>query len=718
MIRIVLVAVLWVGSLVAVPAAAIAAAPVSTAGLTAASAPAADAAVAADAVRQAPNGAQALVQAAATQTPAQAVASASAYAAASGTTAFISVRDRSTGAILAQTGNADAQVGSESIFKLFLAAYYLRLYGGYSNAPSSVTDQLSYMIRYSDDATANSLYTDNAVPTMVAAYGLGETSNSTDRSGHWGASRITAHDMAQFLFDASQDSQVGPWLFPVMAQVNVTGSDGFDQHFGFNALSGTHGSKQGWGCDSYFTAQQCAIHSVGYTDRYVAAVLQLADADGYPDPMRSNATYAAGLIQASSTTVAPPPPPRPPAAPAPPALGDGSFVRDPRSGAIYRLAGGAPIYVFSWNDVGGVQPYTNLGSAQFAALRTYPADGTFIRVGAYVYRIAGGAPLYVSSFANVGGAHSSVQVDGVAVDHAGQGGVWAHLRLRPADGTFVRANPAIYRIAGGAPVYVSSWANVGGAHPYTDIDVNAINDAGAGVYSHLLLRPADGTYIRSSPYVYRIAGGAPIYVSTFANIPGPHPYTDVDGIAINQAGQGGVYSHLLFRPADGTYIRGNPYVYVMAGGAPIYVTSFADVGGAHPYVDVDTVAISGAGGGVYSHLLFRPANGTYLNAGGPVFKVAGGAPLYVTSFGPVGLPSSLTVVDPKAISQAGIGGVYTHLSFYPANGTSLEGLPGGRRYVVTNGLAAAGLAANPVTITQTTIDRAGGAAPFNHLRRG
>ncbi len=708
MIRIVLVAVLWVGSLVAVPAAAMAAAPVPTAAPTVASAPAA----VAPAVRQAPNVAQALVQVASTQTPAQAVASASAHAAASGTTAFISVRDRSTGAILAQTGNADAQVGSESIFKLFLAAYYLRLYGGYANAPSSVTDQLSFMIRYSDDATANSLYTDNAIPTMVAAYGLTETSNSTDRSGHWGASRITAHDMAQFLFDASRDSGVGPWLFPVMAQVNATGSDGFDQHFGFNALGGTHGSKQGWGCDSYFTAQSCAIHSVGYTDKYVAAVLQLAGSSGYPDPMRSNATYAAGLIQASSTTVAPPPPA------APPTLVDGMFVRDPRSGAIYRLAGGAPIYVFSWNNVGGTHPYTNLGAAQFDALPRYPADGTFIRDGVYVYRMAGGAPIYVSSFANVGGPHPSVQVDGLAIDHAGQGGVWAHLRLRPADGTFVRANPAIYRIVGGAPIYVFSWAHVGGSHPYTDIDVNAINNAGSGIYSHLLLRPADGTYIRSSPYVYRIAGGAPVYVSNFANILGPHPYTDVDGVAIDQAGQGGVYNHLLFRPADGTYIRGNPFVYVMAGGAPIYVTSFADVGGAHPYVDVDPVAISSAGGGVYSHLLFRPANGTYLNAGGPVYKVAGGAPLYLTSFGPVGVPSSLTVVDPKAISLAGIGGVYTHLSFYPANGTSLEGLPGGNRYVVSGGVARSGAAGSPVTITQTTIDRAGGAAPFDHLKKG
>ena len=62
--------------------------------------------------------------------------------------------------------------------------------------------------------------------------------------------------MTQFLYRAARDSQVGPWLMPVMAQTDAYGSDGFNQHFGLNALSGVHGSKQGWGDDSFWTARE------------------------------------------------------------------------------------------------------------------------------------------------------------------------------------------------------------------------------------------------------------------------------------------------------------------------------------------------------------------------------------------------------------------------------------------------------------------------------
>src|SRR5664279_4009352 len=206
--------------------------------------------------------------------PADAVADAVNYAANRSVTSFISVVDRGTGAITAQTGNAQTQVASESIMKLLLASYYLVLYGGYAATPDSVKNQLAYMLEYSDDATASALFSANAGPTIAARYGLGNTTNASDRVGHWGAVRITAGDMTRFLFQASQDTAVGPWLIPVMAQTAPNGSDGFDQHFGLNALGGDHGSKQGWGCDSFWTSPSCAIHSVGYTDRSFVAVLQ------------------------------------------------------------------------------------------------------------------------------------------------------------------------------------------------------------------------------------------------------------------------------------------------------------------------------------------------------------------------------------------------------------------------------------------------------------
>jgi|GEM_PF-1927770 len=251
-------------------------------------------------------------------TPVDAVNDAVGYAAARSVTPFISVVDRGSGTVLAQTGNAQSQVASESIMKLLLAGYYLVLYGGYQQTPSSVLDKLSYMLRYSDNAITSALFTADAVPTIAARYGLGNTTNATDRVGHWGAVRITAGDMTHFLFEASQDPQVGPWLLPVMAQTAPLGSDGFDQHFGLNALTGDHGSKQGWGCDSYWTSPSCAIHSVGYTDRYFVAVLQLSN--GYPDPMRDTATHAAQVVQQSTTK--------------PPPIGSLDVVANPDQGVL------------------------------------------------------------------------------------------------------------------------------------------------------------------------------------------------------------------------------------------------------------------------------------------------------------------------------------------------------------------------------------------------
>ncbi len=65
--------------------------------------------------------------------------------------------------------------------KLLLATYYLTtIYPGYTNTPDSVKARLSYMLRVSDNATASSLFSANAIPTMAGRYGLSNTSNATD----------------------------------------------------------------------------------------------------------------------------------------------------------------------------------------------------------------------------------------------------------------------------------------------------------------------------------------------------------------------------------------------------------------------------------------------------------------------------------------------------------------------------------------------------------
>ncbi|MET3807554.1 hypothetical protein ABIB25_004580 [Nakamurella sp. UYEF19] len=595
-------------------------------------------------------------------TPAQAVAQANSNAAANGINTHISVTDARTGAVLAQTGNAGTQVASESVVKLMTAAYYLVIVGGYQNQSQSVLDQLSFMIRYSDDQTENDYFTSAAVPTIAARYGMGSTINATDRVGHWGAVRITARDMTTFLYRAFHDPQVGPWLQPVMAQVAPVGSDGFNQAFGMNSLSGAHGSKQGWGNDQFWTSASNVINSVGYTDRFLVAILQ--NSYSFPDPARGTSTLAARAIQASRVAIAaPPPPPPPPVVPR-----NGDFVSAPGVPGIYRLAGGAPIYVSSWAPFGRVQAVKKLTAAQWNALRKVPANGTFITATGTraVYRIAGGAPLYVSNWAQFGGVKPTVVVDGAAVFRAGRAGVWSHLLATPVDGTFLTAsgNHQVFRVVAGTPTYVTTWRNWGGVRPTTL----------------------------------------------------------VDGAVFTHAGQPGFWSHLRNTLPDNTFIVGvgSGEIYRMAGGAPIFVSSWAAYGRVQPFQYVDAGAITKAGtGGQFQHLLRVPANGTFIKAGsgGATYRIAGGAPLYVRPLTALATNPVVITVDRVAVANAGKILKWSHLRRFPVDNTILRGVPGNRVYRVTNGYALRFTSgAGAVAINQSTIDLHGSGGYFASLR--
>jgi hypothetical protein len=517
----------------------------------------------------------------------QAVDQAVANAAAAGVVSYISVVDRSTGAVLAETPNANDQVGSESVMKLLLAAYYLVANGGYQSTPPALLNRLSYMLRVSDDHTASALFTASAIPAIADRYGLSGTTNATDRVGHWGAARITAHDMTTFLWRASQDPAVGPWLFPVMAQTSPFGSDGFNQAFGLNALSGDHGSKQGWGSDSFFTRYRNAIHSVGYTDRYHVSILQTAP--GYA-VMRGTATTTATLIQ-SSTGIAV----------------EGEFVHNDADGTIWRIAGGAPIYVSSLTAVPGLTSFRHLSASQFAALPAYPVDGTLLLAGDDVYMTAGGAPIYVADPAVISGRGTPTPIDPSAVAFAGDPGPWSHLRRTPADGTILASGTQRFITAGGAPTYITDFALIGRSGPEAVVDPNAVlNAGGAGRWSHLNAFPADGTLVvagATNSHVYVIAGGAPIYVSGFAAIGGPRPAAMIDPVQVALAGIGDPFNHLRYRPADGTVLAAGDTLYRVVNGIPEAVP--AGTPGPAPVV-VDPFAISNAGlPSPFDHLVTR-----------------------------------------------------------------------------------------------------------------
>jgi hypothetical protein len=168
------------------------------------------------------------------------------------------------------------------------------------------------------------------------------------------------------------------------------------------------------------------------------------------------------------------------------------FVQATENGEVYRLAGGAPIYVSSWVPFGGGQPVTVVPFARVQSLLSVPADGTFIQgqQRGEVYRVAGGAPIYVSSWAPFGGEQPFTVVDQVAIDGAGSGTApFSHLRAVPADGTFIQGAQTgrVYQVEGGKPVYVPSWAPFGGEQPFTVVDQAAIDAAGTGgKWDHLL----------------------------------------------------------------------------------------------------------------------------------------------------------------------------------------------------------------------------------------
>jgi glycoside hydrolase-like protein len=124
-----------------------------------------------------------------------------------------------------------------------------------------------------------------------------------------------------------------------------------------------------------------------------------------------------------------------------PVVPDGTFVQEAGSTDVYRVAGGAPLLVTSWAPYGGPQPVTTLSAEQFAQLRAYPADGTFVQTTTELnYRFAGGAPFAVSSWSVFGGIQPYVVVDEWNIENAGN--PLSHVAITPADGTVVQGLPS------------------------------------------------------------------------------------------------------------------------------------------------------------------------------------------------------------------------------------------------------------------------------------
>ena len=120
---------------------------------------------------------------------------------------------------------------------------------------------------------------------------------------------------------------------------------------------------------------------------------------------------------------------------------DGSFVQLSGTSEIFRIAGGSPLFVNDPSTVAGATPVTTITQAQYQALGAVPLDGTFLTTAAgAIYRVAGGAALPVSSWSLFGGTQSSIVID--PWDIANTTNPLAHLNDTPASGTIVQGLPS------------------------------------------------------------------------------------------------------------------------------------------------------------------------------------------------------------------------------------------------------------------------------------
>lgn len=187
------------------------------------------------------------------------------------------------------------------------------------------------------------------------------------------------------------------------------------------------------------------------------------------------------------------------------------------------------------------------GYIHFKDIATDFSDGKYISYAGRVYRMAGGAPIFVSNWADFGGKKVSA---------AATPAQWHSLRLVPADGTFLTAKPSgtIYRVVGGAPVMVSSWAAVGGSQPSVTVSDQDIAQAGpassSSPYKHLRYFPADGSLVTTGSgadaQLYRITGGAADLVPAPPASGAQQPGVAIDPAALLAAGTAlsGPASHL------------------------------------------------------------------------------------------------------------------------------------------------------------------------------
>jgi hypothetical protein len=128
----------------------------------------------------------------------------------------------------------------------------------------------------------------------------------------------------------------------------------------------------------------------------------------------------------------------------------------------------------------------------------------------------------------------------------------------------------VFRVAGGAPLAVSSWAPFGGPQPVTMLTPSQ--------FAALNPYPSAGTFlVTSTGRIFTVAGGAPLPVSSWAVFGGVQPYVLIDEWDIDNISD--PLAHLRSQPANGTRVQGLPshtyWRFAPGGRVPIAPTALA-----------------------------------------------------------------------------------------------------------------------------------------------
>lgn len=174
---------------------------------------------------------------------------------------------------------------------------------------------------------------------------------------------------------------------------------------------------------------------------------------------------------------------------------------------------------------------------------------------------------------------------------------------------------------------------------------------------------------------------------------------------------------------DGTFVA-TPQgaVYRFAGGAPIHVSpSFWEAVQPQPNpLPVAASAIEDPAGAAAAGVSWWPADGTFLQGHltGAIYVVVGGAPLYVSHamWGSMSTHPPVTAVAEESLDAAGDGTVWrAHLNRYPSDGTLLRAHDGSGTYRVEAGVARLDAATGGTTVDATSIAYAGTDTFRSHL---